>query len=55
MSASVHAFRVSYQHGGYRSFSHFDTWNAYLLALESLGHRWLLSADGTTAFVELAA
>jgi len=55
MSAAVHAFRVSFPKGGYRSFSSFETWNSYLLEVERLGHRWTLSLDGVTAFVELSA
>jgi len=47
MSAKVHAFLVSYPHGGYRSFSTFETWNADLLAVEALGHRWILLGDFT--------
>lgn len=54
MSAAVHTFRVSFPMGGYRSFTSFDTWNAYLLAIEAQGHRWTLLND-CTARVELVA
>lgn len=53
MSAAVHAFRVSFSQGGYRSFKDYNVWNAYLLALEDMGHRWTLLND-TTARVELS-
>jgi len=47
MSASVHGFRVSYPQGGYRTFKTFEVWNAYLLALEDMGHKWQLMNDCT--------
>jgi len=47
VSAPVNIYKVSYPQGGYRTFKSFDVWNAYLLALEDMGHRWELMNDLT--------
>lgn len=47
-------FKVLFASGGYRTFKHFEVFNAYLLALEDQGHRWTF-VDENTARLELVA